>query len=182
MTPESRKRIVLVVLLGVLCLSAIQAYRSTRPPPVAAVPANVESPAAADPAQADGRIRLDLLEREESEDVGKNNLFTYGPPASALNIPETMSPPAFEPPPSSQPPVVSVPAIPPPPPIALKYQGFAVLADGTLTAVVTDEGQHFNVKAGEVLMGRFRIDRITTQSVEVEDLEFNRKQTLPLLK
>jgi len=37
------------------------------------------------------------------------------------------------------------------------------------------------VTVGEILMGRFRIASISDKSVEVEDLEYNRRQTLPLL-
>jgi hypothetical protein len=38
------------------------------------------------------------------------------------------------------------------------------------------------VTAGEVLMGRFRILGITDKSVEIEDLDYSRRQTLPLIK
>jgi len=31
-------------------------------------------------------------------------------------------------------------------------------------------------------MGRFRIATITDKAVEIEDLEYNRRQTLPLMK
>jgi hypothetical protein len=70
------------------------------------------------------------------------------------------------------------------PPIALKYQGFAVTAtpDRTLTAFLADDSRHYNVTAGEVLMGRYRIVSITDKSVEVEDMQYNRRQVLPLLK
>ena len=52
-----------------------------------------------------------------------------------------------------------------------------------MTAFLTDDASHhYNVSAGEILMGRYRITQISAASVEVEDLEANRRQTLPLLK
>ena len=53
---------------------------------------------------------------------------------------------------------------------------------GGLTAFLADDARHYNVTAGEVLMGRYRIASISDKSVEVEDLEYNRRQTLLLLK
>ncbi len=62
--------------------------------------------------------------------------------------------------------------------------GFAAVntPDRGLTAFLDDGSRHYNVTTGEVLMGRYRITRISDASVEVEDLEYNRRQTLPLLK
>ena len=48
--------------------------------------------------------------------------------------------------------------------------------------LVDDAARHYNVTVGEVLMGRYRVSQISTSSVEIEDLESNRRQTLPLLK
>src|SRR5690606_4779501 len=73
---------------------------------------------------------------------------------------------------------------PPPPPIPLKYEGYAEVNanSGLLRAFLSDSQSRFTVMTGEVIMGRYRILRITESSVEVEDLESNRRQTLPLLK
>jgi hypothetical protein len=72
----------------------------------------------------------------------------------------------------------------PPPPIPLKYQGFAAEngAGGGFTAFLADDSRHYNVNVGEVLMGRYRILAISDKGVDVEDLQYNRRQTLPLLK
>jgi hypothetical protein len=78
-----------------------------------------------------------------------------------------------------------VAAPPGPPPIPLKYQGYAVEnpPGGQTTAFLTDDASHhYNVTNGEILMGRYRVNRISTGSVEVEDLQTNRRQTLPLVK
>jgi len=64
----------------------------------------------------------------------------------------------------------------------LKYQGFAASSGQGMTAFVSDDSRHYNVTVGEVLMGRYRIVSISDKSIEIEDLEYNRRQTLPLLK
>src|SRR5262249_20101720 len=79
------------------------------------------------------------------------------------------------------------PAPPPralPPPIPLKYQGYAVstVPGGTITAFLADDSRHYNVTVGEVLMGRYRILGISDKTVDVEDLEFKRRQSLPIVK
>jgi hypothetical protein len=183
MTSEKRKRVVLVILIGILMLTLAQAYRNTMTEPAAA--RSEQSSKEGDvPAANDGRIRLDLIQKEYAEHVGANNLFEYRskPPQPGLTVPS--SSPVFQaPPPVSQPAPVSRPSgPPPPPPIPLKYTGFAVVSNGTLTAFLSDDNQRYSVTAGEVVLGRFRVSRISTDSVEVEDLQFRRRQTLPLLK
>jgi hypothetical protein len=76
------------------------------------------------------------------------------------------------------------PGPPPPPPITLKYQALYVVSpeNGGPTAVLADDSRHYNVKVGEILLGRFRILSINDKSVEVEDLTYNRRQTLPFIK
>ena len=66
----------------------------------------------------------------------------------------------------------------------LKYQGYLVLdtPPGRFTAVIADDSRHYNVTVGEVLMGRYRILAITDKVVDVEDIEYNRRQSLPIVK
>jgi hypothetical protein len=52
---------------------------------------------------------------------------------------------------------------------------------GFLNGRVRSEALH-NVSAGEVLMGRYRITQITDKALEIEDLQFNRRQMLALQK
>ena len=68
----------------------------------------------------------------------------------------------------------------------LKYLGFAYVEPNSraLIATIKDDslGKFFYPVEGDVWIGRYRIARITDKMVEVEDLEFNRRQTLPLVK
>ncbi len=182
---------VLIVLIGVLGLTLWFGYGINRPPTPSAVPAPVPAAQSAAAPEAGARIRLDLVESLHAEDeIGRNNLFQYrtrraGPPDSDGSSGAGAAAPI--PPPVVIPPAPSVPAGPPPPapppPIPFKYHGFAVVDEPrSMTAFLGDDTTHYNVTVGEVLMGRYRISRITDSDVEVEDLQFNRRQTLPLIR
>ena len=75
--------------------------------------------------------------------------------------------------------------IPPPPPIPFRYAGYVALdaQGGRLTALLVDSNasRHFSVVKGETLMGRYRLLELTQAFIEGEDLEFNRRQRMPLI-
>ena len=200
MSKQDRQKFsILVVLLVVLGMTAVLGYRMNQPPTTAAVQVPETKISANPPAPTDARIRLDLIEKAEGsqEEIGRKNVFQYQkPPASRPPVPgsggsasttpgpQQPAPPLFGLPPTTS--GSSASAAPPgPPPIPLKYQGYAVenAPGGQMTAFLTDDAsRHYNVTPSEILMGRYRINQISTASVEVEDLETNRRQTLPLLK
>ncbi|OLC38221.1 MAG: hypothetical protein AUH28_02670 [Acidobacteria bacterium 13_1_40CM_56_16] len=200
MSKQDRQKFsILMVLLIVLGMTAVLGYRMNQPPTTAAVQVPETKTSANPPAPTDARIRLDLIEKAEGsqEEIGRKNVFQYQkPPASRPPVPgsggsasttpgpQQPAPPAFGLPPTTS--GSSASAAPPgPPPIPLKYQGYAAESapGGQMTAFLTDDAsRHYNVTPSEILMGRYRINQISTASVEVEDLETNRRQTLPLLK
>ena len=192
MTKQDRQKLnVLIVLLGVLGGTLVFAYRMNQPQTTAAVQ-SAEAKAPANPPAPPNdaaRIRLDILEKsEEAGELAKRNLFQYqqAPPPTPLSGRGALSPgvnPSPPPPPVTIP-IARPPGPPPPPPITLKYQGFAATTTPNrgLTAFIGDDSRHYNVTVGEILMGRFRIATITDKAVEIEDLEYNRRQTLPLMK
>ena len=194
MSKQDRQKLsILVVLLAVLGLILVMGYRMNQP----ATTATAQTPETKTPVHAaapsDARIRMDLVDRSGADgDVGKKNVFEYRQPpppsppvqrglpsatgssqrggvgVSPGGIPQTPGPP--------QPPA--------PAPIPLKYQGYLTLntPTGGFTAVIADDTRHYNVTAGEVLMGRYRILSITDKAVDVEDLAYNRRQSLPIAK
>jgi hypothetical protein len=190
MSRRDRQRLsIFVVLIAVLVLTLVLGYRMNSPATTSAVQAPETKPAAKAPTANDARIRLDIVENPDSaQDIGQKNLFQYGE-RRAPSTPVTRGRTAEVKPPVpvvTQPvPVVpqTPPPPPPPPPIPLRYTGFAVVSS-SLTAFLTDESgvKHYNVSAGEVLMGRYRISQITDKTVEVEDLQFSRRQMLALQK
>ncbi len=200
MSKQDRQKFsILIVLLVVLGMTAVLGYRMNQPPTTAAVQVPETKTSANPPAPTDARIRLDLLEKAEGsqEEIGRKNVFQYQkPPASRPPVPgsggsasttpgsEQPAPPSVGLPPTTSGSSASA-AQPGPPPIPLKYQGYAAESapGGQMTAFLTDDAsRHYNVTPSEILMGRYRINQISTASVEVEDLETNRRQTLPLLK
>ena len=195
MSKQDRQKFsILIVLLVVLGMTAVLGYRMNQPPTTAAVQVPETKTSANPPAPTDARIRLDLIEKAEGsqEEIGRKNVFQYQKPPSPPEAVNRICPCGDEQP---APPSVGLPpttsgssasAAPPgPPPIPLKYQGYAAESapGGQMTAFLTDDAsRHYNVTPSEILMGRYRINQISTASVEVEDLETNRRQTLPLLK
>jgi hypothetical protein len=183
---ERQKLSIFLVLVVVLGLTVVLGYRMNRPQTTAAVQSPETKPAAKAPTSSDARIRLDIVEGPESgEDVGQKNLFQYSQRRQPAAAPQTIppAPSSALPAPVVTPEIPAAPAPPPPPPpIPLKFTGFA-LVNSSLTAFLADDSaHHFNVTAGEVLMGRYRITQITDRAVEVEDLKVNRRQMLPLQK
>ena len=189
MSRRDRQRLsIFFVLIVVLALTLVLGYRMNRPATTSAVQSPETKPTTKAPTASDARIRLDIVENPDSaQDIGQKNLFQYG----QRRLPSRPGPPEateeVKPPvPAVTQPVPVVPQTPPPPPpptIPLKFTGFAVL-NSSLTAFLTDESglRHYNVSAGEVLMGRYRITQISDKAVEVEDLQFSRRQTLALQK
>jgi hypothetical protein len=182
---------VLGVLLVVLGVTGVFAYRMNQPQITAAVQAAPAKTSSNPPAPSEAHIRLDLLQNSDAEEaVGKRNLFQYRQNVPALPpLPQRGGKPLDPPLPTNVPPptpvVTGPPPPPPPPPINLKYQALFVVTespDGGPTAVLADESRHYNVKTGEILLGRYRIVSISESSVEVEDLNLNRRQTLPYVK
>src|SRR5438094_7744418 len=95
--PDQQKLRILIILLGVLGATLFIGYRMNRTPNPAVVQAETQRTAAPPAVQNDARIRLDLLDKQGSDEtLGKKNLFQYpAPPApppsrppAAMNTPE----------------------------------------------------------------------------------------------
>lgn len=189
MSRRDRQRLsVFFILIGVFVLTLVLGYRMNGPATTAAVQSPETKPTTNALTASDARIRLDIVDNPDSDgNIGQKNLFQYGQrrePSRQVSPGATAAakPPV---PAVTQPvPVVPPPALPPPPPpIPFRFTGFALL-NSSLTGFLTDESgvKHYNVSAGEVLMGRYRITQITDKALEIEDLQFNRRQTLALQK
>ena len=70
---------------------------------------------------------------------------------------------------------------PPPPPIDLKFFGTATSANGRRRAFLLRGEDVFLASEGDIVQRRYRVDTIGPNSIVVEDLANNNKQTLPLL-
>jgi hypothetical protein len=195
MTKQDRQKLsILGILLAVLASVVVMVVRMNEPAATttAAVPTQEPPKVSVNPpAPIEASLRKDLLDKPDTGQViGKKDIFQYrqapppppppGPPRGS-NTPfqatggGTGSVPIF-PTPVQQPPL--------PPQIPLKYVGYLTMdaPGGGFTAVLSDDSRHYNVTAGEVLMGRYRVLTISDKIVDVEDLEYKRRQSLPIVK
>jgi hypothetical protein len=136
---------------------------------------------------ADPALRTGLLARLASVQIGsiERSLFDFGPadpPKAKLpepkiavaNGPQKMIGP--EPPPPPPPPPVK----PPPPPIPLKFYGNALPADGRKRVFCLQSDDVLAPAEGDLILKRYRIVKIETSTVVVEDTEHKHQQTLPI--
>jgi hypothetical protein len=179
---------VLGVLVGVLMV-VLFANRAPAPLAEAPVRAGAERPAAGARPPAGGVpevgvVRLDALGRAVAEPPGVTRdpfrFRTAAPPPPAAG-----GGPAFRPGGAGvagaggPPPIPLGP--PPPPPIPLKFIGLVEQAPGKLKLAVLSDGRNvFYGKEGDTIEGRYRIERIGPESIEMAYLDGRGRQTLRL--
>jgi hypothetical protein len=132
-------------------------------------------------AQYDPTLRMEAMLVTESlvYSGSGRNIFSVNS-APAVEIPKAIA--------SARPhgpaqPVAQIPTgPPPPPPIDLKFFGIATAANGMRRAFLLHGEDVFLASAGDVVQRRYKVDNISANSIEVEDLTDNNRQTLPLQK
>lgn len=142
-----------------------------------------------DPAKIDPTLHLDLLEKLQTVAFNGSgrNIFEFGaeppPPPPAAKPPEPKiipQPIGLAPPPIE----IAKPADSPKPqapPIPLKFYGFISTPRGADRRGFFLDGEDIVVAAeGETIKNRYKVVRIGLNSVEMEDLEFQQRQTLRL--
>jgi hypothetical protein len=72
------------------------------------------------------------------------------------------------------------PSVPPPPPITLKFFGFANRPGETKKVFLSQGEDVFIAAEGDIVDRRYRVVRISPTSVDVEDVLNNNRQSLPL--
>ncbi|HEY8536187.1 MAG TPA: hypothetical protein VIL25_07045 [Vicinamibacterales bacterium] len=175
-----------IVLLGVLGAAAIVAVRlAVSEPGVTASPdaprRGAEATRAPD-ATALEPVRLDALSasRPDPTDV-RRNPFRFGS-RQERGEPVVMGSPPPGPGPAAMsgfsPPMPVGP--PPPPPIPLKFIGIVERANGLRLAVLSDGRNVFYGREGEIVEGRYRIERIGPESIELAWADGRGRQTIRL--
>jgi len=108
------------------------------------------------------------------------NIFSANSAPAEVNIPKPIAPVRTA---AVTLPVYTAPTgPPPPPPIDLKFFGTATKADGSRQAFLLHGDDVFLASPGSIVQRRYKIGAIGANSVEVEDLTNNNKQSLPLQK
>jgi hypothetical protein len=127
---------------------------------------------------SDPRLRLDILEasRKVKYEAGGRNIFSMEevkiePPIGNGRPRVEAGPPFWTPPPP-----------PTPPPIPIKYYGFASKPGETKKVFLQQTGAEevWVVRQGEIVARRYRLVQIAANSVTMEDVLTNNKQTIPL--
>jgi hypothetical protein len=135
-----------------------------------------------DPVAVDPTLRLDLLAKVQAVkfDGGERNLFQFG----AAPLPKTPEPKIV---PKPQAPVPGeskpseTPIKPPPPPIPLKFYGYASQSRPNQKRAFFLEGDEIIMATeGDLIKKRYKVVRIGINSVVMEDIENKNQQTLPL--
>jgi hypothetical protein len=189
-TAEKKKAKILAVALVVAAIVWFFALTGGPPVPTATGSGQVPAPSPAAVAgriSGEGVIRVDLLpEALAGGDAGSTNLFQYRPRPASPAPPALPSLPAALPPAQPYQPPVSPPPQPPAVPPFRQFRYEAVVkgaATGRLTAYLTDvanlNSPAFEAAEGDVLLGQYKITRLTETMVEVEDLFQKRRQSFP---
>jgi hypothetical protein len=182
-TEDKKKTAIAAVLLAVAIFFLVRAFRggeensapdaALRPAPTAQNGNTQTTRKAAHPLLAqtlDPTLRFDLL--KSSEDVtykgSGRDIFRSQPEPPPIPKPQPMDVKPTPPPP------------PPPPPIDLKFYGFASRKDGYKRIFLSKGEDIFIAKEGDIVDRRYKIVRIGQNSVDVEDVLTNNRQTLPL--
>jgi hypothetical protein len=121
----------------------------------------------------DPTLRLDLLKSSEDtkyEGTGRNIFKVF------VVIPPIITPPVPRPGPSPGPVAVA----PPPPPSNLKFYGFAAPQGGVKRVFLIKNEDVFVAKEGEIVDRRYKVVRISPNSVEILDVLSNNRENIPL--
>jgi hypothetical protein len=126
------------------------------------------------PQTLDPTLRTDLLKISEGtqyEGTGRNifRVFVEPPPPPIAPVVTAKQEESTGPPPP-----------PPPPPIELKYYGYATPAGGTRRIFLSQGEDVFIAREGDIVDRRYKVVRISPNSVEILDVLSNNRQSIPL--
>src|SRR4051812_3681139 len=183
MIAEKKKQLqTLLVLVAVLAAVGAYTYWTNRTPStgVTASPAAKAARASALPNAGNAQIRLDLINKMDQSAVGRRNVFQYYVPPPPPPKPAPAPPPYV--PPAVVNPGPSRPVTPSAPFSALsnfKYDAILIPAKPGKQMASISEGtaNRYNVTEGEYILGRYRVNWIKENSLEIEDVDQNRRQT-----
>jgi hypothetical protein len=185
---ENRKEVmVMAVLLAIAIPLVLYAFKdalwgsnAAASPSVPSAAPQLKAPGAmpVQDSSQDPRLRLDILEasRNVKYEAGGRNIFRKQEP----KIEPTITPvrQAFIGPLAPTP----TPPPPPPPPMPLNYYGFASKPGEPRKVFLQEKGgeQQFIVGQGDIVARRYKVIQIQTNSVLMEDVLNNNRESIPL--
>lgn len=130
-------------------------------------------------AQLDPTLRMEAMLVTESLVYSGNGRNIFSANSAPIEIPKPIA--SVRPKPGPPPPPPPPPGPPPPPPIDLKFFGTATAPDGGRQAFLLHGEDVFLASDGDIVQRRYKVVSIGANSIVVEDLGNNNRQTLPLL-
>ncbi|HUR36818.1 MAG TPA: hypothetical protein VM009_03310 [Terriglobales bacterium] len=120
----------------------------------------------------DPSLRFDLLRASEEVEYegGKRNIFREH--VEVVRIDKPITPVIPQPPPQK---VVDAP-----PPIPLKFYGFASRPGEARRVFLSNGDEVFIAEEGQIIQRRYKVVKINATAVEVEDVLNNNKQIIPI--
>jgi hypothetical protein len=183
MHPKRQREIALAVAAILLIAVVVWAVQRGTAPPAAAAPAGATASSAQPPVSKSAITEIDLkaleAQRQEPQESDRNP-FRFkprsapAPPAAVIRQQQEQAAAAAQA-------AAAGPSEPPPPPrIPLKYIG--EMADpknpGKRIAILSDTRGTYWGREGEVIEGRYRIERIGVESIELAYLDGRGRQTI----
>jgi hypothetical protein len=130
-------------------------------------------------AQLNPTLRMEAMLVTESLVYSGSGRNIFSASSVPLDIPKPVVPVRTKPGPPPPPP--PPPGPPPPPPIDLKFFGTATGADGKRAAFLLHGDDVFLAADGDIVQRKYKVISISANSILVEDMANNNRQTLPLL-
>jgi hypothetical protein len=193
----SRVQIGLLVVLAVIAAIMIPRFFSSASPATGTAPSSAANPTETKKpvretdrrgkwpqaskitatASLDPSLRFDVLKLSEDQEYKGSNRNPFDPNSRLIEIPKVVDPSKIV---KAEPEGPKLP--PPPPPIPLKFYGFATQQGQSkkIFLASTSGDDIFVGTEGQVINRRYRIVKINTNNVEIEDILNNNKQTIPL--
>ena len=189
-TPDTQKKAAIIAVF-VLVMAAIAYYdlrddSAPAPAPAPVVTTRVGNASngtaknvGTTAAQLDPTLRMGPMLRAESLVYSGSGRNIFSAASAPIDIPKPIVPVRSKGPvaPVDTPP----PGPPPPPPIDLKFFGTESSAGGEKRAFLLKGEDVYLASPGDIVARRYKVDSIGTNSIVVEDLTDNNRQTLPLL-
>ncbi len=130
-------------------------------------------------AQLDPTLRMDAMLVTESLVYSGSGRNIFSASSAPIDIPKPVAP--VRPKGPVVPVVLPPTGPPPPPPIDLKFFGTATGANGSRSAFLLHGDDVFLASDGDIVQRRYKVISISANSILVEDMANNNRQTLPLL-
>jgi hypothetical protein len=128
-------------------------------------------------AQLDPTLRMEAMLVTESLAYSGSGRNIFSATSVPVDIPKPIAPVRPKPGPPPPPP----PPPGPPPPIDLKFFGTATGADGKRQAFLLHGDDVFLASDGDIVQRKYKVVSVSANSILVEDMANNNRQTLPLL-